>query len=73
MSHKRFIAAKATVERALAFGLSGVGMLVTSDTQIRALQRGDSVGLAWSNVGRYLERAAAKQSNDERRKQSSAG
>jgi hypothetical protein len=50
--------------RAFLCGLSGVGALVVHGKRVHALQPGDTIETAWSNVGRYLDGSFAKLANE---------
>ena len=69
MSIKRKSSGKFIATEALSLGLSGIGMLVVGpDTRISALQRGETIQKSWSNVGKHLDRAAAKQADERAKK-----
>lgn len=65
---KRKSSGKLVSSEAFTLGLSGLGMLVGMDSRISSLQRGESISKSWSNVGKYIDRAAVKQRNDDRAK-----
>jgi hypothetical protein len=56
---------------ALACGISGPGALVLPGDRVHALQPGESIRQAWSNVGRRLEDSFAKLANE--RKDTASG
>lgn len=68
-SKRRSVTNRKSAEKAFAFGLSGIGMLVSPVVEVHALKRGATVGTAWSNVGRYIDRAAAKHLDERRKKE----
>jgi hypothetical protein len=64
---KRTSSGKFISTETFTLGLSGIGMLVAGpDKRISTLQRGETINRSWSNVGKYLDRAAVNQPNDDR-------